>query len=40
VKEPTTSKVARRICCIYDEVKDNIEFESQILNVTKTVDPD
>ena len=27
IMEPTTSKVARRICCIEDEVKDNVEFE-------------
>jgi hypothetical protein len=40
VVEPTSSKIIRRIFCIDDSVKDNIEMEDQQLEVLTTVDPD
>ena len=40
IKEPAHSKAARRIFCIEDEVKDNLELEEQDLDVDTTVDPD
>lgn len=38
--EPTSSKIVRRIFCIEDKVKDNVELEDQSLEVLRTVDPD
>ena len=38
--EPTSSKIVRRIFCIKDKVKDNVELEDQSLEVLATVDPD
>ena len=40
VAEPTYSKIVRRIFCIDDEIKDNVEFCDQQLTVQPTVDPD
>ena len=40
VVEPTSSKIVRRIFCIDDAVKDNIELADQQLEVLPTVDPD
>lgn len=40
VKEPTSSKLMRRIFCIDDEIKDNLEFGEQNLDCQPTVDPD
>jgi hypothetical protein len=40
VIEPTSSKILRRIFCIDDSVKDNIELEDQQLKVQPTFDPD
>ena len=40
VVEPTSSKIVRRIFCIEDKVKDNVEMEDQSLEVLPTVDPD
>ena len=38
--EPTYSKIMRRIFCIDDEIKDNVEYDNQQLEVQPTVDPD
>jgi hypothetical protein len=40
VIEKTSSKIMRRIFCIDDEIKDNIELEDRPLEVLPTVDPD
>lgn len=40
VKEPTSQKIMRRIFCIDDEIKDNVELEDQNLDCSRTVDPD
>lgn len=39
-REPTTSKFGRKLFCIEDEIKDNVELEEQMLEVERTVDPD
>ena len=31
VKEPEASRFMRKICCVEDEIKDNVEFEDQNL---------
>ena len=40
VVEETASKIVRRICCIDDPIRDDIELEDQNLIVEPTVDPD
>tara|TARA_B110000285_G_scaffold209591_1_gene250705 strand:- start:180 stop:587 length:408 start_codon:yes stop_codon:yes gene_type:complete len=40
VKEPTSSKIIRRILCINDDIKDNVELDEQVLDCGHTVDPD
>jgi hypothetical protein len=40
VSEPTSSKIIRRIFCIDDKIKDNVELDDQQLEVLPTVDPD
>jgi ketopantoate reductase len=40
VIEKTSSKILRRIFCIDDDIKDNIELEDKALEVLPTVDPD
>lgn len=40
VKEPEASKFMRKMCCVQDEIKDNVEFADQQLNIAKTIEPD
>lgn len=30
----------RKLCCITDEIKDNVEFADQLLNIDQTIEPD
>lgn len=40
VKEPNASRLLRKICCVKDEIKDNVEFEDQTLQIEPTIEPD
>lgn len=39
-REPVASKFLRKLCCIKDQIMDNVAFDEQSLEVTETVEPD